>query len=198
MHCMQTCSVVSCLLLPYFFLSLFLSCSYIFHPTLCRCIRLLLHLITLSNTHSQTLCRCSRLLLHLFTLSNTHSQTQSIAETSIWQNTTDRYLPCRIRTRDPSKRTGAVPRLRPRGHVSFPAPRIINSVFPFKFIFGILQLFLIIISCPEYNFVLTKSQTFNIFQRSYSSYLRTVSYRLMCIATVWRRVPLMTPYPCPR
>ena len=43
---------------------------------------------------------------------------QPVAETSTWQQTTDRY-PCPtggIQTRNPSKRVAADPRLRPRGH----------------------------------------------------------------------------------
>jgi len=45
--------------------------------------------------------------------------------------------------------------------------------FTLKFVFGILQLFLITVSCPEYNSVLIKSLTFNKLQKSCSCYLRT-------------------------
>jgi len=54
---------------------------------------------------------------------------QSVAETSTWQDTTltrDRHpCPLVIRTRIPSKRVAAHPRLRPRGHWDGPSISIL-------------------------------------------------------------------------
>ena len=75
--------------------------------------------------------RCRRLLLHLITLNDTpHSvgllwkRDRPVAETYTWQHTTltgtDIYDPGEIRTRNPSEREAADPRLRPRGHQDWP------------------------------------------------------------------------------
>ena len=89
--------------------SCFLYFSDFFVPTDCRCRGLLLYLITLSDTQT-----------HTHSVGRLRTSDQPDAETYTWQHITltrDRYpCPVWIRTRIPSERAAADPRLRPRDH----------------------------------------------------------------------------------
>jgi len=89
----------------------FLSWVWLLLPTHCRCRGLLMLLITIHHTHT-----------HTHTLGRTpldewsaHAQT-SYLTTHNPHKETDIHAPGGIRTRNPSKRTAAGPRFRPRGH----------------------------------------------------------------------------------
>ena len=77
-------------------------------PTRGRCRGLLLHMITFSDTRTHT---------HTFGRTPL-TRDRPVVETSTWRHTTfkgDSHAPAHIRTRNPSKRTAADPRLKPRG-----------------------------------------------------------------------------------
>ena len=85
----------------------------------------------------QTHCRCGGLLLHLITLRHTTvgrtllDGWSAVADTSTWQHTTfkrEKYpCPVGIRTRNPSKRAAADPRLRMGGHWDRPEIELRNE-----------------------------------------------------------------------
>jgi hypothetical protein len=77
-------------------------------PTHCRCRGLLLHLITLNDTHTHTLSRAplDEGLAHLRPLPDNTQHSQG----------TDIHVPGGIRTRNSSQCAAADPRLRPHGH----------------------------------------------------------------------------------
>jgi hypothetical protein len=131
MYCMQTYSVVSCLLLPYFFLCFFL---------------VLISFILLFVDAAVYCCTWSHSVTHTHKLSPSQKPlNDKTQQTNISPAGFELAIPASERA---------------QSHASDRAARFLSLHHEYKFIFGILQLFLIIVSCPEYNFVLTKSQTF--------------------------------------
>ena len=93
--------------------------------THCRCVRLLLNLITVNHTHTHT---------HTFTHQNFSGRGIGPSQRPLPDSThqpqeTNTHAPFGIRTRNPSKRAAAAPRIRPRGHQDRPVYNLHFNTF---------------------------------------------------------------------